>query len=457
MILRPYQEQNVEDIRQAIRSGVRRILYVLGTGGGKTVIFSHLVKSAAAKGNKVCIIVHRKELMKQITEALDYDCGCIKSGMRERDHPIQIALVGTLANRIKKKDYRFNFIVIDEAHHAKASQYMKIIEAFPNAIVLGVTATPVRLDGKGLGDIFQTMIHGPSVEYLTANGFLAPAAIYAPEIPISVAGVRTVHGDFDKSGLLEVMGSPKITGDTIQTYRKLADGLPTIVSCCNIAHSKLVTAEFVSAGYNAVHVDGKTPERQRVAALEGLADGSVHQVSNCDLFGEGVDVPVVGCCIFLRHTKSVSLYLQQVGRGLRPSPGKKEVVIIDQVGNVLRHGLPNQDRNWQLEMDKKKRKQMEEEVRIQQCRECFGVHKPAPVCPYCGHVHEVAETGSIAYADGELVRVDEARLKVIHCNQIRQARSKESLQEIAKERGYSPGWVYKIMRSREKKKGVKAS
>ena len=452
MILRDYQEKWEQDIRGAYRAGFHRPLGVLPTGAGKTVVFAHITQSAAALENNVLILVHRWQLLRQVCAALDNDCGCIKAGITERPHRVQVATVGTLVNRIQKRDYEFDLIIIDEAHHAKAATYMKILDAFPNAKVLGVTATPCRMDGKGLGDIFDVLVEGPTVEELTARGHLSPAIVYAPSIP-DLTDVKTVRGDFDGRQLSTVMNS-KITGDAITHYRRLANHVPALASCVDVAHAEATAEAFNEAGYNAVAVDGKTPEPERVAALEGLADGSMHVVSYCELFGEGVDVPVVGCAILLRPTQSLGLYLQQVGRVLRSSPGKTQAIILDHAGNALRHGTPDMPREWSLDMTRKQSKLAKEKLPpIKTCPECFGVHKTAPVCPYCAYVYKV-EAREVEHVKGELVEVDKAKLVAVHRAEVRGATTRTELEALGKDRGYKPGWAWHIMESRKKRKGA---
>lgn len=453
MILRDYQERGVQDIRGAYREGFMAPLFVLPTGGGKTVLFCYIAEAAAARGKNVCIIVHRTELLSQTAEALGFDCGLIKSGKTPRAHSIQVASIGTLVNRTDQHD--FDLLIYDEAHHCKAAQYERVREAYPKAKVLGVSATPVRLDNKGLGEFFDTLIEGPSVSELTERGFLSPAKVYAPAIP-TMANVRIKRGDFDKKALIEMMGDPKIVGDAVKHYRRLADGLPAIVSCVGIEHSKVMAKAFCDAGYRFVHIDGKTPEVERTGALEDLATGAIHGVTNCDILGEGVDVPVVACAILLRPTMSLGLCMQQIGRALRPAPGKTHAIIIDHAGNVLRHGLPDMVRNWTLDLTKPKvpKDGEEEEVKVRQCPECYAAHFPAPVCPYCGFEYE-PEGRDVPFQPGELVEVDKKQLAAIHRAEVRNAKGETELRRIAQERGYKMGWVWHQMQIRKGKQGRK--
>jgi superfamily II DNA or RNA helicase len=464
LTLREYQAEGLEAIRALIARGVKRVLRQLPTGGGKTVEFCTMVRGAAAKGKRCLVVVHRLELLEQTCAKLEelarwsgdlnIRYGVICAGFTPRRfEPIQVATIQTLVHRLA--DYDFDLIILDECHHAPSATYMRALAAYPRAKVVGVTATPCRMDGKGLADLFDELVLGPSVAELTEGGHLAPADVYAPSV-IDTKGVTVERGDFVKSELSEAVDRPTITGDAIQHYRRYADGLPAIAFCVSVAHAEHVAAQFRAAGYQALRVDGKSPKDFRRGAIAALARGELDVLTSCEIISEGVDVPVVGCGIMLRPTKSLGLALQQMGRILRPHPGKGRAIILDHAGNVHRHGLPDQPREWSLEEGAAHRERAAEQaMALRQCAACFHVHRPAPVCPRCGYVYP-AEAREVPHVEGELVRVERDHAAVAKKREVSLARSLEALQAIERARGYRPGWARHVWAARGRK-GVVAN
>jgi DNA repair protein RadD len=262
--LRPYQAEGVEEIRDALRRGNRRVLRQLPTGGGKTVEFAYIVRSAVVRGSRVCILVHRIELIEQTSRTLaaqGVERGIVAPGHPRTDETVQIASVMTLARRLATWKEAFDFLIVDEAHHAVAASWQTILGAFPKARVLGVTATPERLDGRGLGEFFEHLIIGPSVAELTKLGFLAKAAVYAPSRQVDLIGVRTIGGDFDQAALQDRMMEGGLVGDAVEHYRKYADALPAIAFCVGIKHSLSVAAAYRPGWvhHRMIEAHGATP------------------------------------------------------------------------------------------------------------------------------------------------------------------------------------------------------
>jgi len=436
--LRDYQHDAVERLRASYRAGHRAPLLQLPTGGGKTVIFSHIARRQAAVESRVYILLHRRELVKQVVGALGVRHGVIAGGFSPNPlAPIQVCSVQSLARKLHTIPSP-DMIVIDEAHHAPAGQWAKIIAAYPKARVLGVTATPIRLDGKGLGDMFDDLIIGPSVKELTERGYLAPAVVYAPST-IDTGGIKTQMGDWTKKDLAAAADKPSITGDAIAHYRRYADRKPAVAFCVSIAHAQHVADNFSAAGYRAKCVDGKMDVRERDAAITALGNGGLDVLTSCDIISEGVDVPVIECGILLRPTQSMTLAIQQMGRCLRPSPGKRCAIILDHAGNCVRHGLPDTDREWTLTTTRVKgSRNTEQSVAIRQCPQCYRVHPPAPTCPVCGFVYPVVGR-EIDEREGELVRLEATRAEVRQA--ARAADSLESLEELETRAKYKPGWA----------------
>jgi superfamily II DNA or RNA helicase len=507
MALRAYQELAIAQVREALENYFRALL-VMPTGSGKTIVFARICRLASDKGRKVLILVHRRELVKQASDKLTkagVEHGIIAAGFKPSAHPVQIASVQTLARRLRTVSIEPDLIIIDEAHHAVAGQWEKILQHFGNARVIGVTATPSRLDGRGLGSHFSTLVSGPSVKLLTELGFLSRHRVFAPPVIADLKGVRTRGGDYASDQLSEAMNRPTITGDAIAHYRKRANGLPAIAFCCSVAHATSVCASFNAAGFRAKLVTGNMPMEERDDAISGLADGRTQVLCSVDVVSEGTDVPAVSAAILLRPTQSEALYLQQVGRILRPQPGKIAIVL-DHVGNTFKHGFIDDVRTWSLDSKPKRQRKDEPAIEVRQCPKCFAAFKPQPVCPMCGHVFKT-KASHLETVDGDLVEIKRKKekeeepwiegdwfvfnksvgkiphlvtkvsknnlwveykdprtqkpgyAKISEIKRIKKASRKQEqgksqtlteLLALAKKRGYKPGWAYKIYNARKR-------
>ncbi len=322
--LRPYQSAGIAAIREAFGPLRKRApLYVLSTGGGKTVLFTHIAHGAAAKGNRVYILSHRQELIDQISAALDLTGtphGFIAAGYPTLDAPVQIASVQTLVRRLDRTPQP-DLIVIDEAHHARAETFERVIREWPKAKLLGVTATPIRLSGEGLGTIFDHLIVGPSMRELIDGGYLAPYRMFRPPTA-DASDLPRRGGEFVTAAAEALMNKPAITGSALAHYRQHADGRPALVFCVSIQHAKSVADQFREAGYSAFSIDGTMERTVRRGVVEDFRAGRIRVITSVALLEEGFDVPGAHVGIFLRPTQSLGLYLQQIGRILRPAPGK---------------------------------------------------------------------------------------------------------------------------------------
>ena len=389
--LRPYQQIGLDAIRDALRRHVPSVLYVAPTGSGKTVLYATIARGAAARHNRVVILVHRREILEQTLKALHglgVVSGQIAPGRPMTLDTIQTGMVQTVVRRlhaIKRPD----LLVTDEAHHALSdNSWGRVIRYWQEVPLVGVTATPQRLDGRGLGETFAEMIVGPSISQLVAEGYLSPPVIFRPPEEVT-AEYHVKRGDFDTAEQQRVMSGRKIVGDVVSHYRKHLDGLPVIVSCVSIEHARLMAQVFADAGYRSRTVWGDMPREEREAAIGGLGDGSVQVVTFCDLINEGVDVPVLAGAILLRRTMSLGLYLQIVGRALRPFPGKDRAVILDHVGNYYLHGHVLEDRAWSL--DSQRREKGERAPVTTTCPQCYAVIPGTPKrCFYCGFAFSAA-------------------------------------------------------------------
>lgn len=467
--LRDYQQKAVEQLRARFRAGDRNVLFQCPTGSGKTVVFSYITEGAAKKNNRVLILVHRQELIRQTSASLDeigVQHGIIAPGYTPSWDMVQVASVQTLVRRLDKI-HAPQLIISDECHHAGAASWSKIFAHFNKANILGVTATPCRLDGKGLGrnsgGFFDSMVNGPTVSELIAAGHLANPRVFAPPVGADLSTLRKKYGEFVTAETAAAMDKPIITGCAVEHYRKLCGSVPAIAFCASVAHAEHVAEQFRAAGYQAASIDGTMHDADRKKRIRDLGNGGLHVLTSCDIISEGTDIPIVGAAILLRPTASMGLYLQQVGRALRMHTGKTEAIILDHVGNVMRHGMPDEDREWSLDGEKQRgsrKKDDEPEVKVKQCEQCYACHVPAPKCPVCGHVYAISAR-EIEQVEGKLLELDAKRLQEIEENRKKMfARREEGqcstladFQALAERRGYAPGWAYHRHRARQQRGG----
>lgn len=461
LALRPYQSKVRQDIAAAFGSGARAVLAVMPTAGGKTIVFADSAGRIAAQGVPVLIAAHRRELIHQASAKLrdiGLAHGIIAPGHEQTRHLIQVGSVQTLGRRLDRIQ-KFGLIIPDEAHHSVAGQWSALFESQPDARILGFTATPERLDGRGLGrsagGVFDALVEGPSVAELVAGGFIVPARVFAPAAPPEVQALHTLAGDFNPRELAAAMDRPSITGNAVDHYERLCPYQPAIAFCAGVEHAQHTAAAFRAEGWRAVCVHGGMPADERDAALAGLAEGRLDIVTSADLISEGVDVPRVGAVIMLRPTQSLGLYMQMVGRGFRLYPGKSCLFVLDHAGNVLRHGMPDAPRVWTLD-GRPKRDNSAPAVR--QCPHCFAIHAPTPACPECGFDYAAAESAArrreLERREGELAEMtaDDRRLAMLRDRSlvelVREAADFEAMDEIRRARGYKAGWTPRQMAMR---------
>jgi superfamily II DNA or RNA helicase len=452
--LRDYQSSAIHALRASYRAGHRAPLLVCPTGGGKTIMFAAITQSAAARGHRVLILVHRRELIRQASQKLsqaDVPHGVIAAGDPEADHPVQVASVQTLARRLDRLSWRPDLIVIDEAHHAVAGTWRKILEHWPHALRLGVTATPLRQDGRGLCSMFDHLVEGPTVATLTNHGYLSTARVFAPPQVADLSGLRSRGGDYAQDQLADRLDRPTVTGDAIDHYQRLCNHKRAIAFCCSAKHAESVATAFNLQGVPAATLLGTTPSEQRDQLVRQFAAGTIRVLVTVDVVSEGFDCPAAEVAILLRPTQSEGLYLQQVGRVLRPAPDKPHALILDHVGNVHRHGFPDDHRNWSL-ADRPRRgaKDGPPAPTVRTCETCFAAFPPQPVCPVCGTPAKLSSR-EIQQKEGELQELARAAVAQARARDRRQqgkARSLPELLAIAKQRGYSAGWAYKLHNAR---------
>ncbi len=439
-ILRPYQEAAIEEARREMVSGHKAVIIYAPTGAGKTVIASDLIRRAQARNSRIIFLAHRKELIEQCSERLadnDIHHGIIKSGVRPTiTARVQVASVQTLVRREFDEP---ELLFIDECHHARASTYHRIIEKCPRSRIIGLTASPCRTDGKGLGDIFDSMVQVTTTKALIEEGFLVPFRVFSPT-KLDLSGVRTTGGDYNQRQLDGVVRRSSIYGDIIKEwFAKAADRL-TVVFAVSVAHSLKICEAFRAAGVRAEHVDGDTPDDRRAEILADLRAGKIQIVSNCGILTEGWDCPPVSCLIVARPTASLALHLQIVGRGLRTDPCKVDCIILDHAGNHARHGFATDNREWSLAGVERRAssegKDKAPSVRI--CPKCYLCHPAGTASCPCGHEWVV---------EGRKPEHRSSDLQEITKNDIKYRTSLDPLTFFTRkvitgeQRGYKPGWA----------------
>lgn len=443
--LRPYQQQLIDDVGYEYSEGRRRVCAVAPCGAGKTIMTVWMARGTALSGRRAIFMVHRQELIEQTSAtftAMGIRHGLIAAGAaKEYDLPVQIASVQTLIHRLSQVQAP-DLLICDECHHIVANTYRKIVDQFSSSYVLGVTATPERIGGQGLGEIFESLVLGPSAADLIAAGNLTPYDYYAPPTKFDPAAAHVRFGEYVKNDLLSQMDDADVIGDIVANYQKLAAGKRAICYCINRAHSKHVAESFRAAGIPAEHIDGETHKAVRARTIEDFRTGRLQILCNAELLGEGFDVPAMEAVILARPTASLTLYIQQSMRPLRPDPNnpEKRAVIIDHVGNVFRHGMPDEEREWSLETKKRKPRAMA----IKICPACYtAVPSTARTCP-CGHVFAAApEERKITETDGTLKKIEAIQRKERR-QEVGRARSVSDLTAIALRRGYSLRWVSRM-------------
>ena len=430
MILRPYQERYIEKVRRAYQAGFQAPVVVAPCGAGKSVIIGEIVRRSAQKNNHVLFLVHRKELCDQIEATFEK--------LHIPRDLFEIGMVQTISRRLDKTKAP-RLIITDEGHHGLANTYRRIYDYYADTPRLGFTATPVRLNGSGLGDVNDILIEEVTARWLIQNGYLAPYKYFAPNLIDENLLKLNRTQDFSTDSIDEAMReNRKIFGAVIQHYQELAPGEKAICYCHSIEASERVKEEFLSHGIPAEHIDGRTANSERERIIEEFRSGKIQVLTNVDLIGEGFDVPDCTTVILLRPTQSLSLYIQQSMRGMRYKPGKI-ATIIDHVGNVHRFGLPDADRTWSLESKAPKLAK----VKIKTCAQCFSVYAAEmKSCPFCGYVQPVAKKRVLLETDKESQLVEIKPNFIMDYRDPADCQTMDELKELAKNRGYKNGWIY---------------
>lgn len=449
--LRPYQADCVAKIEAAMQDGTARILTQLPTAAGKGVILSHLINHFHLLGLTVLFLVHREEILLDVSARISrygIPHGIIKAGVEpDYSHYVQLASIQTLHNRLKNPWIRnADIVIVDEAHHILAATYLRTLKHFAKKTIIGFTATPCRTDGRGLGDVFDMLIQGAKVEELQAQGYLSPLKYYAPVRP-DLSGVKTTGADYNLPQLEEVMTKGELVGKIVPHWQQLAAGRQSVVFATSVKHSLAIVRQFQAAGIKADHLDGSSLPEHRKAVLAKFKSREIQVLCNCQLFGEGIDIPDIQCVILARPTKSLSLYMQMVGRGMRISQGKEDCLILDHAGAVYHHGFIEEIDHWSLEkstktVNEKQQERQKSEAEPITCRKCSCVYTRQLQCPSCGNIPQTRQKPEdVEYIDGRLGLIVRKSAKKQEPTREEKAYWYQQLKAVGHERGYSDGWL----------------
>jgi superfamily II DNA or RNA helicase len=448
-ILRDYQTRAIERIAETFGAGNRSPLLVAPTGSGKTVIAAELIRRAVDAGERCLFLAPRRELVHQTCEkldALDVRYGVILAG-DPRTHlyaPVQVASVDTLLSRVVRRSRltlpNFELVLVDEAHLGITSARQKLLDHWPEAKRIGLTATPTRKDGRALGILYDDLIEVATPAELTAQGHLVPARYFSVSEP-DLSRVHTVAGDFHNGELEEAMNRPALVGDVVQHWLAHAATRRSVVFATSIKHSVALADEFVRAGVAAEHIDAGTAEADRAEIFQRFRSGGTQVLTNCFLASYGFDLPALACVVMARPTKSLMLYLQMLGRGLRPADGKTDCLVLDHAGNVHRHGFATDERLWTLAgelalVPPERKVKDRSEPKVLTCPDCQCVFSGSRTCPECGY-YFAPKGREVETLDGTLIEVGAG----LDSDRIDQMQFYLELRGLAHERDFKSGWT----------------
>lgn len=445
------QQDMIERVIHSLKMGHKAVLLQSPTGSGKSVMASEIVRRAVSKGSSVWFMVPRRELIRQMSAIFnDFGIrhGYIAAGSPYR--PMATAYVcgtDTVKSRLKHLSPP-RLAVVDETHYGGEglNEIIKWLKS-NGTIILGLSATPWKLSGKGLGCWYTDMVQGPTIQHLIDAGRLSKYRYFAPDI-VNLSGVKVTGGDYAKGQLAERMEQDRVLiGSAVKHYTEHAEGKLNIAYCVSIAHSEITAQTFNEAGVPAAHIDGKTSDDERKRIIKAFAKRELKVLTNCELLTFGFDLAsqvgmdvTVESMSDLRPTKSLALQMQKWGRVLR----RKDypALIFDHANNFMEHDSPSDERDWTLaDRERGSRKSGERVEPVKHCWPgCGFCHKPAPVCPNCGNVYPI-QSREISEVDGELREIDVASIKREKKQQVWKAKTLDDLKAIERERGYKPGWA----------------
>jgi superfamily II DNA or RNA helicase len=440
--LRPRQLKALDDLRHAYASGARAPILVAPTGFGKTATAAEVVRLAIAKGRTVWFLAHLREILDDTSARLTaagITHGHIRAGQKaDYSAAVQMVAVQTAVRRngLPQPD----LVIIDECHLAVANTYRQVLTAAGNPLILGLTGTPQRLDGRGLGEVFDQLVLTCSTAQLIEEDLLASVRVYAPP-SVDLSSLRTRAGEYDQGQAGEILSRPQVVGDALNHWEKLCHGRRGVAFCTTVAHAQAVANQWQSAGYRAMAVHGGSDDAERREAIVGLRAGRFDLVACAQLWIAGVDVPEIDAVIWLRPTQSLTAWLQGNGRGLRIAPGKRDLLVLDHVNNCRRLDHPLVSHEWSL--DGKRKRQSEQAPSVKVCPQCFvAMASQAKQCGECGHTF-AAEVRELQQVEGELVEVQRQQRR-----EQGTAQSLDDLRQLAQQRGYKRGWAERVYQAR---------
>ena len=452
---RDYQTTAVDQLRAAIRAHGSAV-YVLATGAGKTVVAALIAQSTTGRGGQIMLVVHRRELVRQARDTLHeavpgLDIGVEAPGWPSMPWaPLQVCMIQSMVCRAYVARMRPAVVFWDEAHHVRASSWETALAWWPEAAHIGLTATPERLDGKGLGAHFGAMVQGPTIQQLVADGWLAPCRTLAVPVGIDLAGLRANRRGEYSTEIAERI-TDRVVADAADAYTRYAAGRRAIFFGEDRSHSRRVAEKLMAQGVRAAHVDGEDPPARRDRIMAEFRAGALDVVCNCDIISEGFDAPSCDTVILGKHTASVTRYLQWCGRAARPGP-EKIALILDLVQVSYELGLPDETREWTLaDGEVKTRPGGKRELKA--CPECRTMYY-GPRCPECAYQPPMpappAETPvDLEEAPGRAdTRPRGGRRAELYAEMAVAGRApnvRAALEELGRRRGYKPGWARYIL------------
>ena len=428
-MLRDYQVKAIEGIRAHFKRGSKKVLLHLATGAGKTHCFSYMLKQCHEKNTKAIMVVRGRDLVDQASERLEHEDvphGVLMAGHQKFDlsKNIQICSIDTINARSIYPEA--SFIVIDEVHMAGSESFKKFIEHYPDAFILGVTATPYG--DADLTHVVKDVVAPIPIQNLIDQGYLVDAKYYSAPEYIDLSDVKITKGDYNEKQLSEKMSDIKLIADIVGAYKKHGDNRKSLCFAVNIEHSKKIAQSFNDSGIPAIHLDAKASREERLAAIEGLKDGVYKVITNVGIFTTGVDIPFLECIIMARPTKSYNLFIQMLGRGTRIYPGKEYFLVLDHGQTVSEHGFITMNRDISIN---KERRNKNGAAPVKQCPECFAINfAAASKCVLCDHVFTVTNKNN------ETLNIDLKEIKDPLELMIARIINKQ------KKNNYAPGWVW---------------
>lgn len=451
MQLREYQTRGIDLLREHVAQGLRKVVLAVPTAAGKSYLSAQIIANALEKGKTVLWLIHRRNLVHQFRSTLEefgITPGIIMSGIEsDTKLPCQICTIQTYSRRLDL-DATYNnrffidadLVLVDEAQRSISKTYQDVLSLYHDKIIIGTTATPMGPQGRGLGEVYESIIDVVGVKELTNQGYLAPVRYFAPASP-DLEGVKIAMGDYVIKQLDKRINKPKLNGDVVENWLKYGEDKQTIVFCINVKHSVAICEEFVKRGVAAEHLDARSSDEERDDVFRRMKAGDTRVVCNVALYQEGLNTPAVENVVIARPTKSIGLYRQMCGRGMRIAEGKDSLRVFDH-GNVINeHGFLEDEVFWNLsgkEIAWRKAPKADSEPKLCKCKACSQIFKGGKVCPRCGS--ELQSFGrKIEASDVELTELKKKRKSNRDYDWVEKRQFMGMLQYLEQKKNWNPG------------------